>query len=77
MKGRGPGRPVADDIAVPPEILPDFLLQVQNVLKRQQITASLLAHAGHGELYIRPFSTWPMPATFSACAALPKNSTAK
>jgi FAD/FMN-containing dehydrogenase/Fe-S oxidoreductase len=47
--------PVADDIAVPPEILPDFLLRVQNVLKRQQITASLLAHAGHGELYIRPF----------------------
>ena len=54
LKGRTRAIPVADDMAVPPEILPDFLLRVQNVLKRQQITAALLAHAGHGELYIRP-----------------------
>jgi anaerobic glycerol-3-phosphate dehydrogenase C subunit len=54
---KGPARtvPVADDIAVPPEILPDFIPRVQNVLKRQQITASLFAHAGQGELHIRPF----------------------
>jgi FAD/FMN-containing dehydrogenase/Fe-S oxidoreductase len=47
--------PIADDIAVPPEILPDFILQVQNILKRQQVTASLFAHAGQGELHVRPF----------------------
>ena len=54
---KGPARtvPVADDISVPPEILPDFLPCVQNILKRQQITASLFAHAGQGELHIRPF----------------------
>jgi FAD/FMN-containing dehydrogenase/Fe-S oxidoreductase len=55
LKGASRAVPVADDIAVPPEILPDFLPRVQNVLKRQQVTASLLAHAGHGGLHIRPF----------------------
>ncbi len=53
---KGPARPlpVANEIAVPPQILPDFLLQVQNILKRQQVTASLFAHAGHGQLQVRP-----------------------
>jgi FAD/FMN-containing dehydrogenase/Fe-S oxidoreductase len=55
LKGAARAVPVADDVAVPPEILPDFLPRVQNVLKRQQVTASLLAHAGHGVLHIRPF----------------------
>ena len=54
---KGPSRPVpvVEDIAVPPEILPDFLVRMQNVLKRRQITASLLCHAGHGQLHIQPF----------------------
>lgn len=47
--------PFVEDIAVPPEVLPDFLVRVQNVLKRCQVTASLFAHAGHGQLHIRPF----------------------
>jgi FAD/FMN-containing dehydrogenase/Fe-S oxidoreductase len=55
LKGMPRAEPVADDIIVPPEILSDFLLRVQNVLKRQQVTASLLAHAGHGGMHIRPF----------------------
>ena len=54
---KGPARPVpvVDDMAVPPEILPDFLLRMQNVLKRHQVTASLFAHAGQGQFHIRPF----------------------
>ena len=56
-KLKGPARtvPVADDIAVPPDILPDFIPRIQNVLKRHQVMASLFAHAGQGELHIRPF----------------------
>jgi FAD/FMN-containing dehydrogenase/Fe-S oxidoreductase len=54
-KGSAQTVPIADDITVPPELLPDFLPCVQNILKRQQITASLFAHAGQGELHIRPF----------------------
>ena len=42
-------------MAVPPEQLPDFIVRVQNVLKRHQITASFFAHATHGQLHVRPF----------------------
>ncbi len=54
---RGPARPVpvVEDIAVPPEILPDFLIRVQNVLKRHQVTASLFSHAAQGQLHVQPF----------------------
>ena len=54
---KGPSRPVpvVEDMSVPPEVLPEFLLRVQNVLKRYEITASLFAHAGHGQVHLRPF----------------------
>ena len=54
---KGPRRPVpvVEDVSVPPEVLPDFLVRTQNVLKRRQVTASLLCHAGHGQLHIQPF----------------------
>ena len=47
--------PFIEDVAVPPETLPDFLVKLQNVLKKHQVTASLFAHAGHGQLHVRPF----------------------
>lgn len=54
---RGSTRPVpmVEDIAVPPEALPDFLRRAQQILKQLQVTASLFGHAGHGQLHIRPF----------------------
>ena len=54
---RGPTRPVpvVEDIAVSPEILPEFLVRVQNVLKRHQVTASIFSHAAHGQLHVQPF----------------------
>ncbi len=54
---KGPSRPVpvVEDVAVPPEILPEFLVSVQNVLKRHELTASLFCHAGQGQLHIQPF----------------------
>ena len=54
---KGPSRPVpvVEDMAVPPEVLPDFLVRMQNVLKRHQVTASLFCHAGQGQLHIQPF----------------------
>ncbi len=54
---KGPSRPVpvVEDVSVPPDILPDFLVRTQNVLKRRQVTASLLCHAGHGQMHIQPF----------------------
>ena len=54
---KGPQRPVpvCEDMSVPPESLPEFLVRLQNVLKRHEITASVFAHAGHGQVRIRPF----------------------
>ncbi|MEX2027846.1 MAG: FAD-binding oxidoreductase, partial [Pirellulaceae bacterium] len=53
----GPERPVpfVEDIAVPPASLSEFLLKMQKVLQTHQVTASFFAHAGHGQLHIRPF----------------------
>ncbi len=55
MKGAVRPLPVIDDVAVAPEALPDFLVRVQNVLKRQEVTASIVGHAAQGQLTIRPF----------------------
>jgi FAD/FMN-containing dehydrogenase/Fe-S oxidoreductase len=54
---KGPARPVpvVEDVAVPTELLPDFLVRMQNVLKRHEVVASLFAHAGQGQLHIQPF----------------------
>ena len=55
LKGTTRPLPFVEDIAVPPESLPEFLVLLQNTLKKHQVTASLFGHAGHGQLHIRPF----------------------
>lgn len=47
--------PFLEDIAVPPQELPSFVGKMQRILQKHEITASLFAHAGHGQLHIRPF----------------------
>ena len=47
--------PFIEDIAVPVECLPGFIVTAQNILKHHQITASFFAHAAHGQLQLRPF----------------------
>lgn len=55
LKGQRRALPFIEDMAVPPAMLPDFLVTLQNVLKQHRVTASLFAHAGHGQLHVRPF----------------------
>lgn len=55
LKGNARPQPFVEDIAVPPAALSLFLVEMQNVLKRHEVTASLFGHAGHGQLHIRPF----------------------
>ncbi|MCE5269444.1 MAG: anaerobic glycerol-3-phosphate dehydrogenase subunit C [Planctomycetaceae bacterium] len=55
VAGSGRAVPVVEDMAVSPELLPDFLVRMQNVLKRNQVTASLYCHAGQGQLHVQPF----------------------
>lgn len=46
--------PFVEDIYSPPEQIPQMLVAVQDVLKRFHVTATVFAHAGHGQLHIRP-----------------------
>jgi FAD/FMN-containing dehydrogenase/Fe-S oxidoreductase len=55
LKGSTRPLPFIEDIAVPPAELPDFMTRLQNVLKTHQVTATLFAHATHGQLHVRPF----------------------
>ncbi len=61
MKGSTRPAPFVEDIAVPPEVLPDFLVRVQNVLKRHQTIASIFGHAIQGQLHLRPFLDLSQP----------------
>ena len=62
--------PFVEDIAVPPDSLPEFLVKLQNVLKAQNVTASFFAHAGHGQLHVRPFLNLANPADINKMQAL-------
>ncbi len=55
VKGSARPLPFVEDLVVPPAGLPDFLVRMQNTLKRHQVTASLYGHVGHGQLHVRPF----------------------
>jgi Fe-S oxidoreductase len=70
MKGTTRPLPCIEDLAVPPKVLPDFLVRMQNVLKQHQVTASLFAHAGHGQLHLRPFLDLSTPADVDRMARL-------
>ncbi len=54
VRGRAMPLPFVEDIYAPPERLPQMLLAVQDVLKRHRVTATVFAHAGHGQLHVRP-----------------------
>jgi FAD/FMN-containing dehydrogenase/Fe-S oxidoreductase len=47
--------PFLEDIAIPPDRMPEFLVELQNTLKTERVTATLFAHAAQGNLQIRPF----------------------
>jgi len=55
LRGTTQAVPFIEDIAVPPETLPEFLVRLQNVLKKHAVTAAMFAHIGHGQLHLRPF----------------------
>jgi len=57
MRMKGPRRPVPfmEDIAVPPEALAEYLHRLQDILKQFEVSWTVYAHAGDGQLHIRPF----------------------
>ncbi|WZO98101.1 FAD-linked oxidase C-terminal domain-containing protein [Isosphaeraceae bacterium EP7] len=57
MRRAGRARPVpfVEDLAVPPEMLPRFLQRLQAILRHHEVPWTLYAHAGDGQLHVRPF----------------------
>jgi FAD/FMN-containing dehydrogenase/Fe-S oxidoreductase len=57
MRFRGRTRPVPvfEDLAVPPEVLGEFLQRLQNILKAQDVSWTVDANAGQGQIHARPF----------------------
>ena len=57
MRIKGRARPLSfiDDIAVPPENLAEMVLRLQNIMKTFDVSWTLNAHAGCGQLQPRPF----------------------
>jgi hypothetical protein len=62
VRGLDRPTPFVEDIAVPPDRLPDFITAMHQALRTRQVTASFFAHAGHGQLHIRPFLNLRDPA---------------
>ena len=44
-----------DDLSIQPERMPDFLFEIQNILKSERVTATVFAHAAQGNVQLRPF----------------------
>lgn len=55
LKGSSRPLPFVEDLSIPPKKLPDFLVEVQNILKKERVTATIFAHALHGQVDVRPF----------------------
>ncbi len=70
VQGADRPTPFVEDIAVPPPELANFLVRLQNVLKAHDVTASFFAHAGHGQLHVRPFLNLGDPANVRKMQAL-------
>ena len=62
LKGSQRPLPFVEDLSVPPKRLPEFLREVQNILKRERVTATVFAHALHGQVDLRPFMDLANPA---------------
>lgn len=70
LEGASRPVPVVEDIAVPPEQLPEFLVKVQNILKHHELTAILSCHALQGQLHLEPLLNLANPIHVNRMRAL-------
>lgn len=54
MKGGRQPIPFVEDIAVSPELIPSFLMEIQAILQACEVTASMFAHVAQGVIHLRP-----------------------
>lgn len=55
LKGSTRPVPFIEDVAIPPNNIPEFIFEAQNVFKAERVTATVFGHVAHGQLHIRPF----------------------
>ena len=55
LKGNRRALPFVEDLAIPPERLPEFLSNAHRIFNDNEITASLFSHTPQGTIHIRPF----------------------
>ena len=59
LLGRSLGRvrpiPLVEDVAVPPESLPEYLRSLERIFKDYGVAWTVHSHAGHGQVHARPF----------------------
>lgn len=70
LRGSTRAIPGIEDLAVPPDAVAKFFVDLQNVLKKHQVTASLYGHVAHGQLHLRPFLDLTSPADLATLEAL-------
>ena len=70
LEGASRPVPVVEDMAVPPEQLPEFLVKVQNILKHHELTATLSCHALQGQLHLEPLLNLADPVHVSRMRAV-------
>ena len=59
VRGETSPVPIVEDIAVPPEMLLEFVSKARRIWQKHEVTASLYAHAAVGQLHMRPFLPSP------------------
>lgn len=55
QRGVAPPAAFIEDVAVPTPVLAEYLVKVQALLRRHEITATFLLHAATGQVHMRPF----------------------
>jgi len=55
LKGNRRALPFVEDLAIPPDRLPEFLSNAHRIFNENEITASLFSHTPQGTIHIRPF----------------------
>jgi FAD/FMN-containing dehydrogenase/Fe-S oxidoreductase len=55
LRGAAQPLPFVEDVGVPAEALPAYLVRVQELLRRFEVTATFLIHAATGQVHMRPF----------------------
>ncbi len=55
QRGSAPPASFLEDVAVPTPVLSEYLVRVQALLRKHEITATFLLHAATGQVHMRPF----------------------